>query len=187
MPLQRLWGSMLFIVPLIVLGCSQGSEHNVMEESDTAIADVVMDKPGLREGKGFRGEVVINDAGLPVSHWGRDHYVIETKGDKAPAIEHDMLAITLTYGGGCEDHEFTLVASDAFAESYPVQLEVFLAHEANGDRCKAFLTETYGFDLTTIKTLYQEAYLEDAGTIVLLLRDAPEDVPNLIYSFESQG
>lgn len=181
MSLQRLWKSMLFIVLLVVLGCGQDSEHDVMEEPDTAAADVVMDKTGLR------GEVVINDAGLPVSHWGRDRYVIETRGDKAPAIEHDTLAITLSYSGGCEDHEFTLVASDAFAESYPVQLDVSLAHEANGDRCRAYLTETYGFDLTPIKTLYREAYLEDAGTIVLLLRDAPEDVPDLIYTFESQG
>ena len=43
--------------------------------------------------------------------------------------------------------------------------------------------KTYGFDLTPIKTLYQEAYREDAGTIVLLLRDASENVSDLVYSF----
>lgn len=179
MPLQRLWESMLIIVLLIVLGCGKESEHNVMEEPHTATADVVMDKAGVR------GEVVVNDAGLPVSHWGRGRYVIETRDDKAPAIEDDTLAVTLSYSGGCEDHEFTLVASDAFAESYPVQLEVSLAHEANGDRGRAYLTETYGFDLTPIQTLYQEAYQAAAGTILLFLRDAPEDVPDLIYTFES--
>ena len=76
-----------------------------------------------------------------------------------------------------------MVAADSFMESHPVQLAVSVAHDAHGDRCRAYLTETYGFDLTLIKTLYQEAYLEDAGTIVLRLRDAPESVPDLIYTF----
>lgn len=181
MPLQRLRESMLIIVLLIVLGCGQDSQHDVMEEPVAVVPGDVMKQPE------FMGEVVVNDAGLPVSHWGRDRYVIETRDDKAPAIEDDTLAVTLSYSGGCEDHEFTLVASDAFAESYPVQLEVSLAHEANGDRCRAYLTETYGFDLTPIQTLYQEVYQAAAGTILLLLRDAPEDVPDLIYTFDSQG
>ena len=181
MPLQRLWESMLIIVLLIVLGCGQDSQHDVMEDPVAVVPGDVMKQPELM------GEVVVNDAGLPVSHWGRGRYVIEARGDKAPAIEDDTLAVTLSYSGGCEDHEFTLVASDAFAESYPVQLEVSLAHEANGDRCRAYLTETYGFDLTPIQTLYQEVYQAAAGTILLLLRDAPEDVPDLIYTFDSQG
>ena len=76
----------------------------------------------------------------------------------------------MSYSGGCEDHDFILVAADAFMESHPVQLAVAVAHDAHGDRCRAYLTETYGFDLTPVKTLYQEAYQEDAGTIVLRLQ-----------------
>ena len=33
-----------------------------------------------------------------------------------------------------------------------------LAHNANGDACEAWLTEDYNFDLTPIKTMYQEGY-----------------------------
>ena len=186
MHVRRLCQCLLCSVVLSSLGCGQGSGDDGMEEPDTIAADMVIDG-GHWMDKALRGEVVINETGLPVAYWGRDRYVIETRGGDAPVIAGDTLAITVSYSGGCEDHEFTLVASDAFAESYPVQLEVSLAHEANGDRCRAYLTETYGFDLTPIKTLYRKAYLEDAGTIVLLLRDAPEDVPDLIYTFESQG
>ena len=186
MNMRRLCQWLLCFVVLSSLGCGQGSRDGVMEEPDDVAADVVIDR-GHWVGKALRGEVVINDSDLPVAYWGRDRYVIETRRGDALVIEGDALAITLSYSGGCEDHEFTLVASDAFAGSYPVQLEVALAHEANGDRCQAYLTETYDFDLTPIRKLYQEAYQEDAGTIVLLLPDVPEDVPDLIYTFESQG
>ena len=125
------------------------------------------------------GRVVIDAAGTDAGdRWGADAYKLHVA-----TITDDMLTITVSYGGGCADHDFTLVTSGAFMESDPVQLEVFAAHDAHGDRCRAYLTETYGFDLTPIKTLYQEAYREDAGTIVLLLRDASENVSDLVYSF----
>lgn len=171
-------GLALCLIVLIATGCDEAPD-TVMEEPVAVTPGDVVKQPELM------GMVVINDAGVAVAHWGRDRYVIETRGGRAPAIEGDALIITVSYGGGCEDHEFTLVASDAFAESYPVQLEVSLAHEANEDRCRAYLTETYAFDLTPIKALYQETYQEDAGTVVLILRHAPTDTPDLVYTFES--
>ena len=56
-----------------------------------------------------------------------------------------------------------------------------LAHEANGDSCERWVTEDWDFDLTPIKRMYQDAYREDAGTIVLRLEHAPE--PGLVYEF----
>ena len=127
----------------------------------------------------LRGHVVMNDTGTDaVNRWGSDAYKLNVA-----AITDDTLTVTVSYGGGCADHDFTLVTSGAFMESDPVQIEVFMAHDANGDRCKAYLTEAYAFDLVPIKTLYQEAYREDTGTIVLLLRDVSENVSDLIYAF----
>ena len=103
--------------------------------------------------------------------------MIETGGDDTPVIVGDTLTIAVSYGGGCEDHDFTLVASNAFAESHPVQLRGIVAHDAHGDRCRAYLIEDYAFDLTPIKTLYQAAYQQDAGTIVLLLETARPSLP----------
>ena len=178
MSLQSISRFALCLIVLIATGCDQGSDA-VTEEPVTVTPDDVIKQPKLM------GEVVINDAGVAVEEWGRDRYEIETRDDDAPAIRDNTLTITMSYSGGCEDHEFTLVASDVFMESYPVQLEVSVAHDAHGDRCRAYLTETYGFDLTPIKTLYQDAYQEDAGTIVLRLQDAPENAPDLIYTFGS--
>ena len=121
----------------------------------------------------YLGTVVI---GVADDKYGTDDYTLNNA-----AIDEDTLQINVSYSGGCEKHEFTLVASDTFLESFPVQLHVSLAHNANGDTCEAYPTEKYQFDLTPIKTMYQEAYRQQAGTIVLLLKDAPNT--NLVYEF----
>ena len=92
----------------------------------------------------------------------------------------------MSFAGGCREHAFTLVIGDSFAESSPVQLPAVLKHDANGDRCEAWLTETHVFDLDLIRNRYREAYGAGAGTVVLQLRGAP-DVPDalvdLVYEF----
>lgn len=108
--------------------------------------------------------------------WGTDAYVINTA-----TIEADTLHINVSYAGGCETHEFTLVAEPMFLESFPVQLRASLAHNANGDTCEAWITEDHSFDLTSIKEAYQQGYRTDQGTIVLRLRDAPPGA--LTYEF----
>lgn len=65
-------------------------------------------------------------------------------------------------------------------ESFPVQLRISLAHNANNDLCRAWLTEDYHFDLTPIKAMFQEGYRQKTGTIVLRLKNAPEE---LVYEF----
>lgn len=124
-----------------------------------------------------RGRVVIVEAtGQGRGRWGADPYELN-----AATIMGDTLTVTVSYSGGCETHQFTLVASNVFLESYPVQLGASLAHDANGDTCERWVTEDWDFDLTPIKRMYQEAYQEDAGTIVLRLEHAPE--PGLVYEF----
>ncbi|RKU27171.1 hypothetical protein C6497_12120 [Candidatus Poribacteria bacterium] len=97
-------------------------------------------------------------------------------------IENDTMKVSVSYSGGCKPHEFTLVSSDVFLESDPVQLMVSIAHNANDDTCEAYPTEDYSFDLTPIKTMYQNAYGQDAGTIVIRLKDNPDG--ELVYKFD---
>lgn len=122
------------------------------------------------------GVVVVDAAGQGTDQWGTDPYQL-----RAARIEGDTLTVTVSYGGGCRDHQFTLLTSGVFLESYPVQLGASLAHEANDDLCRAWLTEDIDFDLTPIKRMYQDAHRQDAGTIILRLEQAPE--PTLFYEF----
>ena len=121
----------------------------------------------------YTGAVFIGDAG---DRFGTDAYALNSA-----TITDDTLNISVSYSGGCEDHQFTLVASDTFLESFPVQLPASIAHNANGDTCEAYPTENYRFDLTPIKTMYQEGYGQEAGTIILRLKDAPDG--ELVYEF----
>ena len=121
----------------------------------------------------YTGAVFIGDAG---DRFGNDEYALNSA-----TITDDTLNISLSYSGGCEDHRFTLVVSDTFLESFPVQLSASIAHNANGDTCEAYPTDNYRFDLTPIKKMYQKAYRQKAGTIILRLKDAPDG--ELIYEF----
>ena len=105
-----------------------------------------------------------------------DEYVIN-----AATVKDGTLRVNVSYSGGCETHEFTLVAEERFMESFPVQLRVSLAHNTNGDTCQEPLTEVYRFDLTPIKEMYQKGYQTDTGTIVLRLKGAPPS--DLTYEF----
>ena len=116
------------------------------------------------------GNVVIS--GDDAANWGEDSYELSAAG-----IVGDTLTATVSYGGGCAEHEFTLVVSDAFMLTDPVRVQTTLAHNANGDPCEAWLTEQLQFDLTPIR----EADGQPRGTIVLLLDNAPDG--ELVYTF----
>lgn len=137
---------------------------------DTSVAISVDDVPPAGPGS---GAVVVSEE--PES-WGRDSFVLN-----AAAIAADTLTLNLSYSGGCRQHEFTLVASEVFLESFPVQLRVSVAHDANGDSCEAWLTRDYEFDLSLLRDRYRQAYGDGPGRIVLLLDGAPGGT--LLYAF----
>ena len=81
-----------------------------------------------------------------------------------------VLSLNLSYGGGCQAHHFDLVAWGGWQESEPVQVRVFLAHNAHNDMCEALLTETLRFDLGALRWAYESAYGSGAGGQSIILR-----------------
>ena len=137
---------------------------------DTPVAVSVDDVPPVGPRS---GAVVVSE----VPHvLGQDPFVLNDA-----AIAGDTLSLDLSYAGGCARHEFTLVASELFRESDPVQLPLTLAHDANGDSCEAWLTQDYEFDLSVLRDRYRQAYGDGPGRIVLLLEGAPGGT--LLYVF----
>jgi hypothetical protein len=84
-------------------------------------------------------------------------------------LEEDLLYLKVSYSGGCATHNFSLIGTGVFMESYPVQTSIVLSHEDNYDNCESIITETLVFDLTPLKELYAESYLESSGTIIIHL------------------
>ena len=105
-----------------------------------------------------------------------DDYILNSA-----ATAGDTLTASVSYSGGCRTHVFTLVVGASFVESSPVRLPADLRHDANGDPCEAFPTESYAFDLTVVKTRYRDAYGPGRGQVALELANLPGD--GLIYDF----
>ena len=171
MKINNTFGLFLSLLVLFTIGC-QHIQNQMKSDPDDTTVSVSVDDVGP-DMEPSVGPVFIGNAG---DRFGTDAFALNTA-----TIDGDILKVSLSYSGGCKTHQFTLVASDTFLESFPVQLPVYIAHNANGDTCEAYPTEDYHFDLTPIKTMYQEAYRQQAGTIILRLKDAPN--ADLIYEF----
>lgn len=171
MKLNYTIGFILSLLILLTIGCQRLQNQMKTDPDDTTVSVSVddVDPTDIVH----TGEVFIGDAG---DRFGTDDFELNSA-----AITDDTLTVSVSYSGGCEAHQFTLVASESFLESFPVQLHVYIAHNANGDTCEAYPTEDYHFDLTPIKTRYQEAYRQEAGTIILILKNAPNT--DLVYEF----
>ena len=87
----------------------------------------------------------------------------------AAGIEGDTIELSVRYGGGCEDHDFTLLAGRAFMESFPLQADVRLSHNANGDLCRALIFKDLQFDLEPLKKHFK-ASGDMPGPLLLRLR-----------------
>ncbi len=119
----------------------------------------------------------------PAGHWAGQVIITQDPDDaRWPAdavtitsatVQGDSISLDVTYGGGCRDHSFALLANTAWMESYPVQVRVRLAHEGMGDRCKALLARTVRFDLSPLRSVYASSYGTATGVIRLRLDNAP--------------
>jgi hypothetical protein len=88
---------------------------------------------------------------------------------RSHALHGDTLTLSIEYGGGCHVHRFALLVDPAFRESHPVQVSARLAHDADGDPCRALILEDLRFDLAPLRRHYQDAYGQGPGTIAIVL------------------
>jgi len=127
---------------------------------------------------GFKNIIIIDDFAL-----------IDLKGDplqiNSVSVFGDNLQISVSYSGGCKEHEFGLFAGRAFMKSNPVRSQLILAHNANNDSCEAWITETLSFNLQPLKKIYQNSY-GNSGSIYLRIATAADSTtydPMPLYSF----
>lgn len=74
-------------------------------------------------------------------------------------LDGTALHMIVRSGGGCRNHGYSLTMTpSAFMESYPVQANVYLRHDANDDPCDAIVSDTVVFDMSPIVELYRQMY-----------------------------
>ncbi|MCH2109146.1 MAG: hypothetical protein MK135_07445 [Polyangiaceae bacterium] len=70
----------------------------------------------------------------------------------------DELIVVGAHAGGCEMHAYGLCFEPNALTAEPVELELKLLHESNGDSCEAYLsTDELRFDLSMLKEKYGSA------------------------------
>ncbi len=85
-------------------------------------------------------------------------------------VTQDVLELFVQFGGGCRTHRFALISSGVFLESYPVRLGLNLAHNAQGDPCRAIKSSVERFDLRPVRQAYLTSYGQ-GGPLILELRE----------------
>ena len=171
----------LFTLYVVLNAACNARESNASSQEPVGIAWGFAFEPTQLE-----GAVVVNDANLPLTRWGADPWKL-AKGCNAPVIVDDALTLSLSYSGDCARHDFTLVANNRFQKPDPVGLLLFLAHDDNGDRCEAYSTDSYRFNLAPFRAIYQQAYGSREGVVRLLLRgpEPSRSVLDLSYAFRA--
>lgn len=76
----------------------------------------------------------------------------------------DLLALEISYAGGCEMHSFELQVLGKHKPTYPPELFVKLYHNSNGDRCRGMIDDRIYFDITSLQ-------LDNTNRINLVLED----------------
>lgn len=77
-------------------------------------------------------------------------------------LSGNILKLTITYGGGCQEHAFSLVGSAAISKSLPPRRAIKLIHHSMGDNCKKLVTEKLYFSLNEL------AYKKEPGSTIFL-------------------
>ena len=88
------------------------------------------------------------------------------------AILGDSLVVQLAYSGGCAEYAFELVAAGPQLRSLPPKQPLMIAHDADGDACRARIEETISFDLRPYR-------MSPKGLTAILFNDT-----TLMYRYE---
>jgi hypothetical protein len=95
--------------------------------------------------------------------------------DTVQIIGNKML-ISVSYAGGCGNHNFNLIGSQQIAKSMPAIRVVKLFHSIDNDNCKKMITRVLHFDISAL------AYKKESGSEIYLALDGYKE--KLKYTFE---
>jgi hypothetical protein len=82
-------------------------------------------------------------------------------------IDGDILRVVVQHDGGCADHTFTLHGCAATLKSNPLGVPMTLAHDAHGDACEAWITDTLEFSVRPVREQYARQFGSEHGELIL--------------------
>jgi hypothetical protein len=82
---------------------------------------------------------------------------------RSASFDGSVLKVDVSYSGGCEEHAFTLYSADQMIAIYPPLVYVAIVHDARGDRCEAYISETIDVDMSTLIESLNSSFGMDLG------------------------
>jgi hypothetical protein len=95
-------------------------------------------------------------------------------------LDGNILKLTVSYSGGCEDQVFDLVGDEVIMKSFPPKRSITLVRNSKGDVCREYITKELSFDLSELS--YQK---KNGSEIILLLQNYDKDI-RYIYQGEEE-
>lgn len=156
---------LLLATAIIAMGAIQSCKK---KKSATTVTESVSAEPNQNS----QSELKVNGVNIsPTYVWPGmiDPYTIEST-----SIKGDTLFVVVNYGGGCEKHHFTMYTNMMWMKSNPPQLNLYIEHNANGDKCRAMIQETLAFQLGSLR--YKEK-----GAVRFIINDNREG--SVLYEY----
>lgn len=106
--------------------------------------------------------------------WPTDYFDLEQS-----TIEGDILAVSLSYTGGCVPHEFRVVVSTTFEDTDQPRISGEVFHTPVNDPCDQWVTQVRKFDLSPLKEFLLRNYPDTPPCFdaMILLQSAPKQPP----------
>ncbi len=95
----------------------------------------------------------------------------------------DILKLTASFLGNCEEHEFELIAYTGVKKRNPPIGTLFLSHDARADTCRSEISEVLLFDLTPYKEHLKSSGLLESGMILLSIKSGLGWLASYNYCF----
>jgi len=91
-----------------------------------------------------------NPGGLQIGGFDQSDLRGDTFELNSASIDGNNLKMSVSYSGGCEEHEFSLFMPEAHIAIFPPQLTLYAVHDGNGDLCEAYITRDVEIDMSNL-------------------------------------
>ena len=146
-----------FVLALLILPCIACLHSDNDATNSKAVSDVSFDYDAVAINASDARPETAKPLKLQVDVSGQfsrksDSFDIETT-----ELHGDLLKLVVNYGGGCETHGFVVWTDNAFSQSQPPAIKLFVAHDSHGDTCEALMQRALWIDLLPIKAAFLKA------------------------------
>ncbi|PHR36692.1 MAG: hypothetical protein COA38_01310 [Fluviicola sp.] len=93
----------------------------------------------------------------------------------AATLDGNILSLEIEYSGGCKDHTYELIGSEAIMKSLPAKRAIKLVHNSNDDTCRELISETIKFNIRAFSVT------ETKGSEIVLLLDGYKQSISYVY------